>query len=217
LRRAELLLLLCVALGGCMKIYPDPELPDIEVFWYVDQCKPGSGDVLVVLDGIDDPAVHVERSVPCMDAKLEFADVARERYRVTGTLLDAAGTPLGGGSQPADLRNGFSTSVGLSFANVRIAFEFDPGVTCDSLDATRVGAWIRLGDEWSPLAQSDCDAGEIFAFSSPGMFTLAARALDEEFRLVAAAAPAEVEVATDGLTNVGPLTLVPCDGACPLP
>lgn len=200
-----------------MKIYPDPELPDIEVSWYDGDCQPGSDNVVVTLDGIDDPTVHFEMTVPCTDAKLEFADVARERYRVTGTLVDAAGTLSGGGSQVTDLRNGISTTVPLFFGNVRVAFVFDTGVTCESLDAVFVEAWFTRDEQASGIAQSECEVGAMFTLVSPGTYTIDVRALDEDFRMIAASQTAEVEVAAEGLTNIGPLTLVPCNGSCPPP
>lgn len=199
-----------------MKIYPDPELPDIKVEWYDADCQPGSGDVVVALDGIDDPSEHAEISAPCTDLKIEFPDVARERYRITGTLLDTAGTPLGGEGQVADLRNGIGARVSLYFGNIRVAFGFESGVTCESLDAMFAGARFTLGGQ-SFIGQSDCSSGAVFTRLQDGMFTVGVYAFDEDFRVVASSETIEVEVAPDRLTNVGPLTLVPCGASCPSP
>src|ERR1051325_8713627 len=77
-----------IALGGCMRIYPDPDLPDVEVSWTKDDCAPGTGDVVVSLVGVDTPSYRSDVTVACNTLKTTYNDVARERYRVEGQLLD---------------------------------------------------------------------------------------------------------------------------------
>ena len=54
MRRADVLItvaLASLALGGCMRIYPDPELPDVVTQWDEIDCRPGTGKVVVALVG----------------------------------------------------------------------------------------------------------------------------------------------------------------------
>ena len=44
---------LSLALGGCMVIYPDPELPDVVARWYEDDCHADSSNVVMTLAGVD--------------------------------------------------------------------------------------------------------------------------------------------------------------------
>lgn len=220
MRRAELILLACAALGGCMKIYPDPELPDLEVSWSEIDCREGTGDVVVAVAGVDDPTDVLDARVPCTDAQVELPDVARERFHVTGTLLDAAGAPFAVWESDADLRDGISERVSLFLgggSNVRVGWVFDMGASCESLGVFTVGALFRSPDAPGPFTMSSlCSSGAVFASLPGGMFTVELRARTVE-GIVAASQPMDFEVASSGLTNVGPLTLSPCGAACPSP
>src|SRR5262245_17907644 len=113
-----------------MKIYPDPELPDLEVTWF-DECEAGA-EVALTVTGIDTPATQLEMVVPCADAIYRFADVARERFHVEGALRDASGMMSGSAQQEADLRNGLDVSAFLNFMvveNVLVRWVFESGTS----------------------------------------------------------------------------------------
>lgn len=80
---------IALALGGCMRIYPDPELPDVLVEWSVEfECSEDTERVVVSLSAID-PAAEVGMvTVPCGDAGVRFDDVAPQRYRLAIRLED---------------------------------------------------------------------------------------------------------------------------------
>lgn len=112
MRRTELLFSLLLA--GCMRIYPDPELPDVKVAWFAEERCEGN-HVEITLTSFDSDAV-VARAAPCVDQEATLADLVRERFHVEGVLRDAAGAELAtsdGGE--VDLRNGFNQSAGLFF------------------------------------------------------------------------------------------------------
>ena len=201
-----------------MKIYPDPELPDIEATWYDGDCREGTGDVRVEVTGIDDPTDHLEAAAPCIDARLAFPDVARERYHVVGTLLDDAGAPFSAWDAIVDLRNGIGQRVDLYFgggANVRVTWMFDAGASCESLGAsTVVGRFTRAGNPQPYGVPALCQAGAVFASLPEGPFTVELRALAAT-GVVAPSVPTPRDVMPAGLTSVGPLTLTPCDAPCP--
>src|SRR5262245_58772409 len=82
LRRADpvvgVLVALALALGGCMRIYQDSELPDVSARWGEPDCGGGTGNVALTLRGVDTPST-VELSVPCTEYGATFVDVAFER------------------------------------------------------------------------------------------------------------------------------------------
>src|SRR5215213_2108771 len=83
---------LCIALlAGCMKIYPDPELPDIEVQWSVQSCPSENAMVSITLEGVDDAAVQRLITVACTASSATIEDVARQRYKLVGSLFNEAG------------------------------------------------------------------------------------------------------------------------------
>ena len=118
MRRAELLIV-TMTLGGCMRIYPDPELPDVTVTWFEQDCRDGAVAVAITLTGLDTPST-VTTTVPCADLTVEFPDVARQRFHVGGALLDLAGNVSSTSEADVDLRTGFDQTADLYFGGFSV-------------------------------------------------------------------------------------------------
>lgn len=219
MRRAELLVL-AAGLGGCMKIYPDPELPDVTVDWGADDCRQTTRDVVVTLTGLDDESSTRTETVPCTDLKVTIADVRRERFRVEGALLDLAGNPFitaNGGE--VDLRNGFDQSAGLyfeGFSNFRVSWAFSSG-TCESLSAIGMGVYFSTPDEPDREAyETSCSFPPFSANVPAGIYTVQLRALTETLQVVAVSPEtAPVEIREGGFRDLGTQQLTPCGATCP--
>jgi hypothetical protein len=135
-----------LALGACMKIYPDPELPDIVVEWSVEEgCSTDVATMRIeaVRDAAPDEPPVVE-DVVCSSGEGRIEDLARERYTVTVVLLDDEGEILGR-AEPldADLRDGTSSREHVWFflrdeGLVTVAWSFANGETCASLGAMSI-------------------------------------------------------------------------------
>lgn len=221
MRRASLAIAL--ALAGCMRIYPDPELPDIELEWYDGSCREGIGDVHAVLSGIDDPALHFEATVPCATAIVAFPDVDRAHYHVDATLLDTAGAEFATWYDEVDVRNGVDVRSSMYFGdggNLRVGWTFEDGESCESLDVDLVMAYFT--PQRPPFEPWDypvpCRAHAVFASLPEGDFTVRLVAQDKRMG-TAVAASAESPVFTvapePAFTNVGNLVLARCGDACP--
>jgi hypothetical protein len=138
---ARIALGLAVALaGGCMTIYPDPELPDVVVEWTTgDACTDGVASVRVeVLDA--DPALPaIAQDFPCADGVGRVEDVARTRHDVRVALLDGAQAIVARAAPFAvDLRDGASRreQVWLFYRDeglFAISWRFAGGESCASL------------------------------------------------------------------------------------
>src|SRR5262245_53635619 len=108
-----------------MRIYSNPELPDITVGWHTGvsvvwpDCEETSDDVVLLLIGIDDPALRSELVTPCTTASATFSDVARQQFRIEGKVLDgsrdAVATSESETGDVVDLRAGFDVSSTLIF------------------------------------------------------------------------------------------------------
>jgi hypothetical protein len=217
LRRASLLI---VALTGCMKIYPDPELPDIEVGWVDQDCRDNTRDVRVTVTGLDTDSTTTT-TVPCADQVVYFRDVARERFHVDGALLDLAGnvfiTSDGG---DVDLRNGFNQDTGLffqAFSNFRVTWTFDGGSSCASLAAYGVAIVFSLpGMPDIDGYQVPCEFPELTGMVAADTYTAHLQAYAGDQTIVAVSPEtAPFVIAEDGFTDLGTLTLTPCGAACP--
>jgi hypothetical protein len=220
LRRAELVIL-ALALTGCMKIYPDPELPDVTAMWQEQDCRDGSGNVAITLTGVDTDSTTTS-TVPCKDLTVTFADIARLRYHVKGALLDLAGNELiTSDGEDVDLRNGFDQSVGLyfeGFSNFRVAWVFDGGGSCASVGAQSVGIVFSLpGEPDIEASQSWCEFPRITGMVIPDTYTAHLEAFSGQQRTVVAVSPetAPFVITQNGFTDIGTLTLTPCGAACP--
>ncbi|NVB78478.1 MAG: hypothetical protein HOV81_08810 [Kofleriaceae bacterium] len=216
MRRASVVLVL----GGCMRIYPDPELPDIELEWGSDVCREGTGDVRVELTGIDDPDTILGTTVPCTDSVAIFPDVARERYRATGMLLDTTGADYAGWYDELDLRNGIGVRRGMYFGsgNVRVGFTFEMGESCASLGTPVIVG--RFTPQRQPLHPWDlpvaCEARAVFAILPEEAFTVTLLARDSTASVVATAeSPVFTPPPEPAFTNLGNLVLARCGTSCP--
>lgn len=204
-----------------MRIYPDPELPDIQLDWSIEDCREGTGDVRVTLTGIDDPDTVLEATVPCTDTLAVFPDVARERYLLNGTLLDMTGAEYAGWYDELDLRNGIDARTYLYFGgggNVRVGFTFEPGESCDSLGIRVVTG--RFTPQRPPFESWElpvaCQAHAVFATLPEEAFTVRLVAFDTTGTIAAAPeSPVFTPPPAPALTNLGNLVLARCNPSCP--
>lgn len=220
MRRSALVCLLCVSLG-CMRIYPDPELPDLDVFWYADDCSEATPEILFTFTSLEDGSTF-ERSAACDARELVIADVKRHRYRVDGNLLAADGSVFVTATDEADLRNSIDTEVYLYFevnSRVRLDWTFDMGATCASLGADYVSVEFYTDNYYFTRGGQTCEA--LAYVGSPG--PLGVLPLTVEVRAYAgletvAISPRSAEFTLSSMvTDLGTFVLTPCGSSCPLP
>ncbi len=191
-----------------MRIYPDPELPDVKVEWIAEDCRAGDEIVALTLDS-KDSTDHRELSVACTELKASFADVKRERYLVKGELRNPAGALITPAEQEVDLRNGFDESAFLYFGgfdNFRVSWTFDMGGSCDSLHVAYID--VRLSDQIG--LGLPCDFGSGTGNAPDGEFNVTLRAF--EFGGDAPVAESEsrmITIDSSTFTDIGTFTLVP--------
>jgi hypothetical protein len=214
---------LVLALGGCMRIYPDPELPDVEIEWLTEFACSEDGERVVVSLSAVDPVTEVgPATVPCGDGSVRFADVARLRYNFAARLEDETGAVLGSYEEELDLRDGLSEQIFVFFArasdrNFRVSWSFDMDASCTSLNATSV-----------QLEATMVGGGPTFFFGAPchapvyvdgipldGTYTFTAYALAMDAVVAVSPESAPVAIARGEITDVETLTLSPCGAACP--
>jgi hypothetical protein len=204
-----------------MRIYPDPELPDVQVEWITDfQCLDDTDRVVVSLSTVDPAAEVGTVAVPCRDAGVRFDDVARVRYHLAAKLEDASGAVLGAQDDELDLRDGLSERVYAYFGrppenNFRVAWTFDMGASCEALSATLVLLRASLaggGPEF--YFDAPCEA-PVFLNAIPleGTYTLTARAITTEDVVATAPESAPFAITRGTVTDLGTLTLSPCGAA----
>jgi hypothetical protein len=204
-----------------MKIYPDSELPDVEVAWYEGDCRDMTGEVAITLVGVDTPATRTEQTVLCTTAKVTFADVARERFRVTGTLQDANGNPFTTSESDVDLRDGLDHSAWLYFGgfdNVRVTWLFEAADLCESLAVDDV--YVELftpAQEPTAVSGAPCLAQGTTLTVPDGVYSARAFGLSGELVVAASEPSPEFVVQLGSFVNVDPLVLVACGSACPEP
>jgi hypothetical protein len=216
-----------------MRIYPDPELPDIQVEWFAEsECIGASDRVVISLSTIDptdaidpaDPTVVAKVvTVPCAEAGVRFDDVARVRYRVSTRLEDPSGTVFGGRNEMIDLRDGFGERVVAFFGrspepNFRVAWSFDMAASCASLDATQMVLHAALSEGPIFFIYAPCDA-PVFVQALPfdGTYTLTAHASTDLAEVASSAPSAPFTITRGEIIDLGTLTLTPCGAACPSP
>ena len=214
MRRAELASIALV-LAGCMKIYPDPELPDVEVEWFDSDCEDDTGDVSLVMTGVDDTTERHEVTVPCTTAKTTFNDVSRQRFLIAGQLLDTSGGLYSAAETGVDLRNGFNESAFLAFGsyqNLHFSWLFDMGATCESLHADRVLFLLAIDGQLYSSNEAPCYFGAMGVSAPIGTFSATAYAyqLTSE-TLVAESQPIDPIVIDPGMrVDLGTVVLTPC-------
>ncbi|HUS28810.1 MAG TPA: hypothetical protein VMZ53_09875 [Kofleriaceae bacterium] len=215
-------LLVVVALTGCMRIYPDPELPDVEVEWYEGDCdQPGIGDVSIELTGIDDPTAHHNVTVACGPAKTVIKDVSRQRFKVVGQLLMTSGEVYSAAEYEVDLRNGFDQTAYLyfgSFDTFRVAWTFDMGATCASVGADGVSVMFSMNDEPFFATDERCELGALTGSAPSGTYSISAIAynFDSGAVLATSLAPVpDVTIQAGMRVDIGTIVLTPCGSSCP--
>jgi hypothetical protein len=189
-----------------MRIYPDPELPDVSVEWIDQDCRKGDEMVTVTLDGIDS-MTHAEVAVPCTELKAVFKDVKRERYRIAAQLREAAGAVISDQMYDVDLRDGLDETTLLyfgAFDDFRVAWTFENGATCASLGAREVR--VSMSDQFA--LNYPCEIGRANGNAPDGDFTVTLTAYNSA-GTVAESAPQDVTIDSTQLTNLGTFTLSP--------
>ncbi len=211
-------LIVALTLTGCMRIYPDPELPDVKVEWGEQDCRGTASNVTITLTGVDEPSTETA-TVPCSDLGVTIANVARQRFHVAGSLLGVEGSVVSTMDSEVDLRNGFNATVELyfdGFSNVRFAWAFDGGATCASLGATSVAIALSLPDEPDVgVLQYPCELMRASGQAPIGTFTARVRAFSGDSVVAASAVTAPFEVTMEGFTDLGAVTLAACGATCP--
>jgi len=204
-----------------MKIYPDPELPDVEVNWYDGDCVDGTGDVEVEMIGVDDASERYTTTVVCRVAKTTFVNVSRQRFHVTGKLHDDAGGVFSAAEADVDLRNGYDESAymffGGSFSNYRVGWTFDMGATCESIGADAVEVLFSInGQVFSGMGEF-CDFGALTGSMPPGVYSVTAEAFTQDNLTVATSlVPIDgANIGNNGITDIGTIVLTPCGSSCP--
>jgi hypothetical protein len=200
------------ALGGCMKIYPDPELPDVTIEWTELDCRDGTFDVVLALIG--DDGTRSETTVPCSDLSAKFPDLDRQRYRVEGELRDGAGVVFNNATDEADLRNGINKRVYLyfgGFSNFRASWTFAGGATCESLGASYISVRFHVLGEVRFAHLTGCLGSMTFGNAPPGTYTVSLHAHEGPGTPSLASSPesAEIVIELDGFADLGTFELSP--------
>jgi len=222
LRRTELALAFAL-LAGCMKIYPDPELPDVEVSWFAIDCGFGPSTITIELNGIDTPSTHLAQTAPCAldtEASLAYPDLARERYSIAGSVLDTNNQPVSRAEsyEDIDLRNGNDITTSLFFDtlnDISVSWTFaDETATCESLAVETVQ--VRFTPQGKPgfTVERPCSLGAYFGGTAAGVYTVSARALSSGTTIATSPESAPITVDEHNFIDV-PLTLTACAPACP--
>lgn len=215
------LALAALGLAGCMRIYPDGEMPDLRVQWSESDCRPETPNVRVTVSLFDDSPV-ADETVPCDALRLTFEDITPARYKVNSALLLADGEEFSAWYNELDMRDGFDADEYVYFGgggNLRVDWVFDMGASCASLGADLM--LIEIDDPmFGPRTNSaSCDLTPWIgsAYGEGLMLRLLAVDFDAfEVRAVSpTVGPFDADVA--GLTNLGTLTVSPCAPNCPAP
>jgi hypothetical protein len=211
-----------LAAGGCMRIYPDPELPDVLVTWNPDACMDGTERVAMTLSTIEPEAEVSTIMAPCADERATLPDVERLQYRFTTRLEDQAGEVRSTTEEDIDLRNGRNARVFAYFVqrppiNFRVNWIFDPGASCESLGVTSMS--VRVSNPGGPVRyryDASCPARDFLGMiEAPGVYTVSVRAI--AMGAVVATSPESAPLLVDplGYTEFGELPLTPCGASCP--
>jgi hypothetical protein len=208
---------------GCMRIYPDPELPDVIVEWPMD-C--GDDGVTVRLEAVAADGTLISRDATCGAGQVRIEDLERARYTINASLLDASGGVLGR-SYPSDvdLTKGLSRRTYVyefvrdrSF--YRVAWTFNGGDTCQTLGATTILVSLRNDDSQADgRVPCDSDIVDYFAPVAAGTYTLQLFAQRDDDAAVAASERRTNVVIPDHGASVdfGTIALARCTPICEVP
>jgi len=207
-----------------MRIYPDPELPDVLVTWLSDACEEDTDRVAVTLFTLDPEAEAEVATItaPCADEGATLPDVARLQYRLTTRLEDQAGEVRSTTEEPIDLRDGRNERVFAFFdlrplINFRAGWIFDPGASCESLAVTEMS--VRVSDPGGPVRfryDAPCVPPDFLdMIPVPGVYTISVRAIAADAVVATSPESAPLRVDPLGFTDFGVLPLTPCGSACP--
>jgi hypothetical protein len=201
-----------------MKIYSDSELPDIELELFVQDC-PANTMVSITIDGIDDPSVQRQLDAPCGDTSVTFEDVARQRYKLVGSVVDDAGEERNHAEEELDLRNGLDEHADLyfpPFANFRVAWEFEGGATCGSLGVFSVELQFLIDGERQYTHETYCQASRVLGNAPDGVYSVIARGYgSDDAPIVASRILSAVTIDSATIVNLGTFVLAPCGAQCP--
>jgi hypothetical protein len=200
-----------------MKIYPDPELPDIVVEWDTYDCMEGIEEVHITVypEGGTEPIA--DTTVPCSAQSVRFDDVARERYRVEGTLTTSDEVFTAQGVE-ADLRDGVNERAYVyfdTFSNIRVAWTFEPGSSCASLGAPWIAIDVgTVGSETFDFTNhSPCELSP-YTNRFPEDVALRIRVRAHTRTATLAVAPVEEVLLGTGTVDLS-VVLAPCGANCP--
>lgn len=195
-----------------MRIYPDPELPDVVASWTEEDCRPGTGNVTLEMTGTDSGSTG-ELVVPCTDLTATFADVARERFHITGELRDGTGAVFSSSFADVDLRDGLSTRISMYFgaySNFRVAWAFSGGATCTSLAVDEVEIDLAPPGEDTLFGFGAlCDGSPYLGNVNDGTWIITARAFAGDQPVALSHGTYQVVVRTPDLADAGIVTLDP--------
>ena len=210
------LALLAVALTGCMRIYPDGEMPDLHVYWTESDCRPETPSVRVAVSLRDDTPV-AEQTVPCEALQMTFKDVKPARYQVDSSLLLPDGEAFSAWRNELDMRDGFDAEEYVYFGGggyLRIGFELADGATCTSIGADLVLLEFEddLGNPTTTSTACELSPWVGSPFGASSTYTVQLRAVDYETITTRAISPVvgPFTVMPPMLTNLGTITLTPC-------
>jgi len=220
----RLAVLLLAGTAGCMRIYPDPELPDVVVEWFND-C--GDDGVTVRIDVVSPDGTQVSQDAACADGTDRVEDLERTTHTITASLLDANGVLLGR-TMPSevDLRKGHSRRSYMSdfvrdYSFYRVAWKFDGGDTCESLGATAMAIdfWT---DELVTSGGGTCADGKLVytPVIAPGTYTLQVLAVRPPDRTAVAASELRRDVVIPdrgAVVDLGTIALTRCTPICEIP
>lgn len=210
-------------LAGCMRIYPDPDLPDVRVEWSPElDCRSATDVVVATLNQGDPPAEVRTLTAPCGDGSVRFVDVPREQFLVAAVLEDTTGAARSNHLEDIDLRDGIGERVfayfgGGASAFVTGAWTFDMGASCASLRADFVDlAFLGPDGAVVTAAAASCTDAR-FMQSVPASGTVTVQAVARSLSRVLAISPPSppIELGLGLITDFGLLTMSPCGDACP--
>jgi hypothetical protein len=201
-----------------MKIYPDPELPDIDVMWEQGDCETDGFQIAMSLSSKDNPASPpIDKTVACFDEKYTFVDVPRERLLLDATLLDDTGMVAGKTSGEVDLRNGFDDEAYLYFErldNFQAQWDFD-GTSCAELGADTMSLVFSNPAGVAFVIARPCEDGFFAGRVMPGTYTLHGEADTKGAVVATSPETPELTITDENFIVSALLVLTACGAMCP--